>query len=88
MYNAPITWKELPEAELADYLRGLFTIGDETGDGYLQLAEFATLLSLSGLGFCAEMANQVRCCMEQLSLPARAVCIRYSSMLMRTTTVS
>ena len=44
-----LDWRQIPEAELDEYLRKLFYIADANGDGTLQPIEFERLCHSSGL---------------------------------------
>ena len=60
-------WQKIPEAEPTLYLKELFAIGDANQDGSLEQHEFASLLSLSGLGFDPLMSSQVQNCVSECS---------------------
>ena len=51
-------WSDVPAEELDAYLRKLFAIADENGDGVLQPQEYVKLMRLSGLGFPDELILQ------------------------------
>ena len=57
--SSEFSWDQVPEDEMDEYLRKLFSIADENGDGVLQPQEYVKLLRLSGLNFPDDVILQV-----------------------------
>ena len=57
--KAAYEWSDIPEDEMDAYLRKLFAVADENGDGVLQPQEFVKLMRLSGLNFPDDVVLEV-----------------------------
>eukprot|EP00658_Telonema_sp_P-2_P002321 TRINITY_DN10886_c0_g1_i4.p1 TRINITY_DN10886_c0_g1~~TRINITY_DN10886_c0_g1_i4.p1 ORF type:complete len:174 (+),score=44.28 TRINITY_DN10886_c0_g1_i4:128-649(+) len=51
-------WHHVPQDELDEYLRKLFFVADQNGDGVLQSHEFVSLMRESALNFPDQIINQ------------------------------
>ena len=57
--EAAFEWSDLTDGQLDDYLRRLYFLADQNGDGVLQPQEYVKLMRLSGLSFSDEVILEV-----------------------------